>query len=143
MLKDHTTSSTELKQLAKQKDIDLKQELPEAKKEVIEEITSKSGGQFDQAYMACEIAGHRMAAVHYQNGTDFLKDQELKSFAQKYLPVIEQHRAMVDKEGGRTTQQQSGQQPAAGTAGTRPQQQPTQQQPQQQQQQQPGQVRTE
>lgn len=146
MLKDHTTASDELKKLAKQKGIDLKQEVPAAKKEFIEEITSKSGNEFDQAYMAHEIAAHRLAETHFQNGADFLKDQELQAFAQKQLPLLQQHRSSAEKQAGSLTQTQQPQQPAAGTAGAQPQQQqqPGQVSPAQPQQQQPqpGQVET-
>lgn len=145
VLKDHTASSTELKELAKQKDIELKHEVPEAKKDLLKEITSKSGNDFDQAYMAFEVAAHRMAIAHFQNGADFLKDKELQAFAQKQLPILQRHLSDAEKESGRTTQTQHGQQPAAGTAGTRPSEQPQQQPgqvPPAQQQQPPGQVKT-
>ena len=141
MIEDHTKSSNELKQLAKQKDVDLKEELPAPKRAMIEEITSKSGADFDQAYMDHEIAGHRMAAVLFQNGSQFAKDQEVKQFADKYLPVIEQHRSMVEQHGQKTTQQPSAQPrgETAGTRGTQPSTSGQQQQPQQPS----GQVRTE
>lgn len=132
VLKDHMACGAELKELAKQKDVELKHELPEAKKELLQEITSKSGQDFDQAYMNFEVAAHRMAVAHFQNGADFLKDKELQAFAQKQLPVLEQHLSAAEKELGRTTQTQPGQ----------PHQQPGQVPPAQQQQPQPGQVQT-
>lgn len=134
VLKDHTAAGEELKKLAKDKDIELKKEMPEVKKELIEELSSKSGNEFDQAYMGFEVAAHRIAIAHFQNGAEFLKDQELQAFAQKQLPILEKHRSDAEQHAVKTTQTQQGQQPAAGTAGARP--------GEQQQQQQPGQVET-
>jgi putative membrane protein len=145
MIEDHTKSSQELKQIASQHKIDLKVEIPEEKKEAIQEITQKSGAEFDQAYMDHQLAAHRMAVAHYQNGAELLKNQELQSFAQKTLPIIQGHLSMLQKQSGHTTQSQQQGQPGAATAGSRPGQatQPGQQQPgQRQQQPQSGQVGT-
>ena len=120
MVEEHTKSSQELKQIASKLDIDLKEELPEEKKHLLQEITKKSGAEFDQAYMDHQLAAHRILAAHYQNGVDLLKDQELRSFAQKTLPIVQRHLSMLEKEGARTTQSQQPGQPGAATAGSRP-----------------------
>ncbi len=99
MIQDHQKTTEELKQIAKTAKLDIKAEMPEAKKEMIEEITSKSGEEFDKAYMMHEVAAHRMAVAHFQNGAEFNKNPELKSFAEKNLPTLQQHLADVEKGG--------------------------------------------
>lgn len=99
MIEDHSKTTTELKAWAKAKNVDLDVKLPEPKQKMIKEITSKSGAEFDKAYLEHEIAGHRMAAAHFRNGSEFNKDPDLKAWAQKTLPVIEGHLGMVDKGG--------------------------------------------
>lgn len=122
MVDEHTKSSQELQKIAKEKNIDLKDELPQEKQRLLKEITSKSGEEFDQAYMDHQLAGHRMAVAHYQNGADLLKDQELQSFAQKTLPNIQKHLSMLEQQGTRsTTQRQQPAQPGSSTVGSQPQ----------------------
>lgn len=99
MIQDHTQTTNELKELAKQKNVDLKMDLPEHKQAVIKEITSKSGEEFEKAYMMHETPAHRMALATFRNGADFAKDPEVKAFAQKHLPTIQQHLAMVEQGG--------------------------------------------
>ncbi|RYD79228.1 MAG: DUF4142 domain-containing protein [Verrucomicrobiaceae bacterium] len=120
MIEDHTKSSQELKQIASQCKIDLKVEVPEAKKDMLQEITQKSGAEFDQAYMEHQLAAHRMAVAHFQNGAELLKNQELQRFAQKTLPVIQGHLTMLQKQSGHTTQSHQPGQPGAATVGSRP-----------------------
>jgi putative membrane protein len=103
MVQDHQQTSEELKAWAKEADVDLKAEMPAAKKQMLQEITSKSGQEFDDAYTQHEIAAHRMAVAHFQNGSEFLKNQELQAFAQKTLPIIQGHLSDVDKGGRQTT----------------------------------------
>ncbi len=99
MIEDHSKTTAELKAWAKAKDVDLDAKLPEPKQKMIKEIMSKSGAEFDKAYLEHEIAGHRHAATHFRNGAEFNKDPDLQAWAQKTLPVIESHLAMVDKGG--------------------------------------------
>ena len=68
VMQDHEKSSQELKQIAQKADIELKTDLPEAKREMIQEITKKSGAEFDKAYMDHEVAAHRMAVAHFRMG---------------------------------------------------------------------------
>lgn len=100
MINDHEKTSAQLKDWAKANDVDLKNELPKPKKAMVDEITSKSGAEFDQAYLEHEVAGHRMAASHFKNGAQFNKDAKLKDFAASNLPTIEQHLAEVEKGHG-------------------------------------------
>lgn len=118
VIEDHTKLGTDLKQLAKEKDLELKEELPAPKRAMLEEITSKSGAEFDKAYMDHELAGHRIALAFFQNAAQFAKDPELKQFAEKYLPIIEQHGSMLEKQGQKTTLQ-PGTKPSGETAGAR------------------------
>ncbi|MGV3532194.1 MAG: DUF4142 domain-containing protein [Chthoniobacteraceae bacterium] len=122
MIQDHQKTTDELKQIAKSAKIDLDAKIPSEKQAMIKEITSKSGEEFDKAYMEHEVAAHRMAAAHFQNGADFNKHPELQSFAQKNLPVIKQHLAEVEKggHGQHATGTQTSPSRTPATAGSRP-----------------------
>ena len=100
MTQDHGKTTQELKQWATTNKVDLHAELPPEKQAVVKEISSKSGAEFDRAYMEHEVAHHRMAAAHFQNGTEFLANPELKQFAQTNQPTINQHLAMVESATG-------------------------------------------
>jgi len=100
MTQDHGKRTQELKQWATTNKVDLHAELPPEKQAVVKEISSKSGAEFDKAYLEHEVAHHRMAAAHFQNGTEFLANPELKQFAQTNQPTINQHLAMVESATG-------------------------------------------
>lgn len=122
MIQDHQKTTDELKQIAKSAKIDLDADIPQEKQKMIQEITSKSGEEFDKAYMEHEVAAHRMAAAHFQNGAEFNKHPELQAFAQKNLPVIQQHLAEVEKggHGSHATGTQTTPSRTPATAGSRP-----------------------
>lgn len=119
MIEDHSKTTAELKAWAKSNDVDLDAKMPAPKAAMVKEITSKSGAEFEKAYIEHEIAGHRHAVTHFRNGSEFNKNPELKGFAAKYLPIIEGHLAMVDK-GGHGHHTTSAQPAAGGATGAAP-----------------------
>jgi putative membrane protein len=100
MTQDHTKTTDELKKWASANHVELNADLPPEKHAVIKEIESKSGAEFDRAYMNHEVEAHRHAAVHFQNGVEFVMNPELKQFAQENQPVINQHLAMAEQQAG-------------------------------------------
>jgi putative membrane protein len=100
MLQDHGKTTAELTKWAQANHVELNATLPPEKQAVVKEIESKSGADFDKAYMNHEVEGHRHAAVHFQNGVEFLQNQELKQFAQENQPTINQHLSMTETHAG-------------------------------------------
>ncbi len=100
MIQDHTKTTEELMKWAKSNGVELSPSIPPEKQAAMKEIESKSGADFDKAYLNHEVEGHRIAAAHFQNGTEFLENQELKQFAQQNQPTINQHLSMTETQAG-------------------------------------------
>ena len=91
MAEDHGKANEELKQLAMQKHIDLPSE-PSAKHKATKARLEKlSGEQFDKAYMADMLKDHKKDVAAFQRQSNSAKDPDVKSFAAKTLPTLQDH----------------------------------------------------
>jgi putative membrane protein len=91
MVDDHSKVNDELKQLAASKGVDLPQE-PSAKHKATKARLSKlSGQQFDKAYMDDMVKDHKQDVAEFRRESKFAKDPDVKNFAAKTLPTLEDH----------------------------------------------------
>ena len=58
-------------------------------------MSTKSGDDFDRAYMASQVRAHRDAVSLFQKESKSGKDAELKSFAATTLPALQEHLKMA------------------------------------------------
>jgi putative membrane protein len=54
------------------------------------------GNEFDTAYMQDMVQDHRQDVADFRKEAETGTNPALKSFAQKYLPVLEQHLKMAE-----------------------------------------------
>jgi putative membrane protein len=95
MVEDHGKANDELKQLAMQKHVDLPAE-PSAKHKATKARLEKlSGDQFDKAYMADMLKDHKKDVAAFQRESNSAKDADVKSFAAKTLPTLQEHLKMA------------------------------------------------
>jgi len=92
MVTDHTKVDGELKALAAAKSFALPTELPRGKQKSVEELSKKSGHDFDKAY-ASDIAvdAHEDAVETFKDASEDAKDADIKAFAAKTLPSLQAH----------------------------------------------------
>jgi putative membrane protein len=91
MVTDHGKANDQLKEIAAQKGIDLPAE-PSAKHKVTKERLSKlSGDEFDKAYMSNMLSDHKKDVAAFRKESTEGKDPQLKEFAAKALPTLEDH----------------------------------------------------
>ena len=96
MVDDHTKALDDLKQLAKDKGVSLPTEAGARQQAMENKLGSLTGAQFDRQYM--EQAGnraHRETHQLLQRISMRAKDADLKSYANKILPTIEDHQKMA------------------------------------------------
>ena len=91
MTDDHTKAGDELKTLAQQKTITLPTELDAKHKALSDRLTKLSGEGFDRAYMQAMVSGHRQAVNMFRMESRSGKDPDVKQWAAKTLPTIEDH----------------------------------------------------
>lgn len=109
MVDDHSKANDELKDLAASKQIDLPAK-PDAKHKAVQDRLSKlSGKQFDRAYMQAMTDDHVHDVAAFKREAQSSKDPDVKAFASKTLPTLEDHLAEAKRvragieSGGRGT----------------------------------------
>jgi putative membrane protein len=96
MVKDHTQANQELMQLAKTEKLNLPTQLDAKHKSEVARLSAMSGNAFDTAYMQYMIQDHKQTVADFQKQAQSGSDPALKSFAEKYLPIIQQHLQMAE-----------------------------------------------
>ena len=94
MITDHTAANTELQQIAKQADISLPAQ--PTGKDAAEGQKLRGVTAFDQAYAQGQLQDHRETVELFQKEASSGQDPALKAFAQKTLPILQQHLQMVE-----------------------------------------------
>jgi putative membrane protein len=97
MVDDHGKANDELKSLAQSKSIPLPTAI-DAKDKALENRLSKlSGAAFDRAYMQTMLADHRKDVSAFRRESQAGKDPDVKTWASKTLPTLEDHLKMVEQ----------------------------------------------
>ena len=91
MVDDHSKANDELKTLASQKGITLPTDAGAAHKAKISKLEGLSGEQFDRAYMQEMLKDHKKDVADFKRTAKSSKDQDLKDWAAKKVPTLEQH----------------------------------------------------
>jgi len=95
MVEDHSKANDELKQIASSKGITLPTDLDAKHKSKVDKMQKLSGAQFDRAYMDDMVADHKQDVAEFKKQATSGKDSDLKSFAAKTLPTLEDHLKMA------------------------------------------------
>ena len=95
MVKDHTQANQELIQLGKSESLNLPTQLDAKHKSEMDRLSAMSGNAFDATYMRHMVQDHKQTVADFQKQAQTGSDPALKSFAQKYLPIIQQHLQMA------------------------------------------------
>jgi putative membrane protein len=101
MVTDHGTSNAELAQLATVKGLALPTELAGKHQQGLEHLTGLSGADFDKAYMQHMVGDHNEAVTLFQNGSTNSSDSDIKAFATKNLPILQEHLRLAQQLAGK------------------------------------------
>jgi putative membrane protein len=91
MIKDHSKANRQLLLLMKVKNINATETPDSTNQALIDNLSAKSGTDFDKAYIACMINDHQKTLKFFTDESKQLQDPELKNFAIKTLPVLKNH----------------------------------------------------
>jgi putative membrane protein len=95
MVTDHTQANNELMQLGKSQNLDLPAQVDAKHKSEMERLRGMSGTAFDTAYAQYMVQDHQKDVADFEKQAQSSGDPALKSFAQKHLPVLQQHLQMA------------------------------------------------
>lgn len=101
MVTDHSKSNAELAQLATTKGLALPTELDNEHKGALDHLTSLSGAEFDKAYMKHMVEDHQKAVAHFQTGSTSASDPDIKAWAGKTLPTLQEHAQLAQSVAGK------------------------------------------
>jgi putative membrane protein len=97
MVTDHGKANDELMALAKAKNITLPATVDEDHQKKMDDLTKKSGKDFDKAYVDAMVDGHNKTLDLMNNEAKDGKDAELKAFAAKTAPIVKMHLDAIKK----------------------------------------------
>ncbi len=91
MIDDHTKANQELAQLAQAKDLEMSDEATLMDKAKAMILKLRDGENFDEAYANNQVVAHEQTIEMYQDYMEGGENADLKQFAQKTLPKLEEH----------------------------------------------------
>ncbi len=91
MVTDHTKANTELKAVAKTKNVTIAPAPLEKEQKHIDELKAKKGADFDKAYVDMMVDDHKEDISKFQDEANKGNDADVKAFATKTLPVLNKH----------------------------------------------------
>jgi putative membrane protein len=91
MVKDHGKANTKLMMLSKIKKLNLSSTPNADGQKMIDDLSKKTGDEFDKAYISSMIADHKEDVQKFGDATNRLQDPDLKKYAIKTLPVLQKH----------------------------------------------------
>ena len=97
MVTDHSKANDELKALAKSKGITLPTAIDTDEQKVKDDLSAKSGADFDKSYVSNMIDDHKKDIKEFEDASQNCKDADLKAFAVKTLPTLKMHLAAIQK----------------------------------------------
>lgn len=94
MIADHTAANAELKQIAKRLGVKVPEALPSEEQRHLAAMRQGQANEYDQSYMDMMVQDHAKTVDLFNAATQFKNDQ-LRTFALKTLPVLQQHNQMA------------------------------------------------
>ena len=97
MVADHGKANDELKNVATSKNIELPTMLDAKHKAMKDRLSKLEGDAFDKAYITEMLTGHQATIALFRREASSGKDAEIKAFASKTLPALDQHLKAVQE----------------------------------------------
>jgi putative membrane protein len=95
MIADHTKAGDGLKTAAKKSGAKVPSSVSAEQKADADKLKSEKGADFDTAYAAQAVKDHEAAVSLFQQEASSGSDPDLKAFAAKTLPTLEEHLKMA------------------------------------------------
>jgi putative membrane protein len=100
MVSDHATANEHAKSVGIQKGIVLPVSMNPAHQSTYRNLSIQTGKEFDKAYMAEMIRDHREDIAEFRSEAESGSDADIKAWAVKTLPMLEEHLHMAESCGG-------------------------------------------
>jgi putative membrane protein len=102
LVADHTKANQQLESLPQASQALQSAAVPAATGSTVDRLSQLSGKEFDQAFVEQVIQDHENAISRFKDAAASAQDPEVKQFASKTLPILEQHLQMAKSlQGGK------------------------------------------
>ncbi|HKS22097.1 MAG TPA: DUF4142 domain-containing protein [Thermoanaerobaculia bacterium] len=101
MVNDHGKALDELKQLAQTKGITLPTDVNDDQKKEADKLSKLSGKDFDKEYTDAMVKDHEEDVAEFDKASKNAQDPDLKAWAAKVLPIIQDHLKMAKEMVGK------------------------------------------
>ena len=95
MIDDHSKANDELKAIASKENIPVPESLDSKHQSRVEKLSKLSGADFEKAYVKDQLKDHQQDVRQFQEEAKSGTDPDVKSFASKTLPTLEEHLNMA------------------------------------------------
>ena len=96
MVDDHSQANSELMSLASSKGITLPTELDAKHRAEVTKFSAMSGAELDREYAKMMVSDHRKDVSEFEKESTRGTDADLKAFASKTLPTLQEHLRMAE-----------------------------------------------
>ena len=97
MVKDHTQGNNELLLIVSAKRIPIPENLTSEQQKMLMQFRRDSAKDFDKDYMKHMVQAHEGAVQLFARASKELKNDKLKAYAHKLLPLLNEHLALARK----------------------------------------------
>jgi len=97
MVDDHTKANQELKSVAKEAGLSVPDKMLEKHEKEVNKFREFKGDNFDAEYVKHQIKDHEMAVAMFTRASKEAKNDKVKAFAAKTLPVLQGHLEIAKK----------------------------------------------
>jgi putative membrane protein len=95
LIQDHTAANKELEQLAASKGVAITPDVDAKHQKMLDTLAKLNGAEFDRAYLHSAVMDHEKDIKKYQAAAEKATDQDIRAFAQRSLPILQQHLDMA------------------------------------------------
>jgi putative membrane protein len=95
MVDDHSKANTELMSLASSKGVTLATELDAKHKDHVTKLSGRTGAEFDREYVKMMVSDHNKDVSEFEKQSRKGADPDLKAFASRTLPTLQEHLQMA------------------------------------------------
>jgi putative membrane protein len=103
MVTDHSKANDELRRIAERKGVTLPTELDEDHRRELTQLAALDGDKLDKEYAAHMVEEHTDDVEAFREASRNVKDPELRAWAAKTLPILEEHLALAKKMKEKTS----------------------------------------
>src|SRR4051812_8515705 len=97
MVTDHSKANDELKQIISSKGASLPATPSRKENSAMDDLQKATGQDFDKKYVEHMVKDHKKDVKEFEDATKNLSDPELRAFAQKTLPTLQDHLRQIEQ----------------------------------------------